>query len=296
MHCINKSILSLCLVIDVHFIAEVHAQNHIGLAFEIITITTPTMCSFTFTLLVMTVICSNAPASGDVKRQTPQQTQRSSDEDARLFRRLAQEAPITIPARLSTLLSIRRKGICQDLLHQIAQWTATPDHLLEAGDTMIPISTSCPINNLIIKVAFPVQGVGWFGEPISFEPHQALLNEFKRRIAGGTGVLRVELAHAAIKLEIIKDGDEDDLDSFERDVVAELKRVKKQDLACDVAEITRSSYHMVSVESVIECKLHLTPHLCGPYTGVTGQVILVMKLLKDPVGHPFKQSKVEYLA
>ena len=249
------------------------------------------MCSFTFTLFAITAICSNASASGNAEQQTPQQPQRSSEEDVQSFRRLVQEAPRTIPARRSALLSTQRRGLCDDLLHHIAQWTATPDHLLEAGES---ISSASPIDILIQKVAFPAHRVGWGYLPLSFEQHQALLKEFKRRITRGTGVLHAELAYPAIKLIIIKDGNATDLDSFELDVVAELKRSNNLHLACDLAMVTRTCYHGVAVRTTIEFKLHFAPP-ASRATNPPGEVTLMMKLLKDPVGPPFEHTRREGL-
>ena len=240
------------------------------------------MCSFTFTLFAMTAICSYASESGNDEQQTPRHLQRSSEADGRSFGRLVEEAPRTILARRSALLSTRRKGICDDLLHHIAQWTATPDHLLEAGE-----SISSPINNLIQKVAFPVHQV-------SIQQQKALFKEFKRRITRGTGVLGMKVAYPAIKLVILKDGDETDFDSFEQNVVAELKRSDNADLACDVAMVTRTSYHGVTARSDIEFKFHFAPPALRG-TSLPGEVSLMMKLLIDPVGPPVQHIKEESL-
>lgn len=285
------------------------------------------MGPISFTLFAVMALCSSVSASEDVGQQTPYQPQRSSDADVQAFQTFVQEAPRTIAACRSALLSTQRREIGGDILHQIAKWTAAPDHLLEAGE-----SISSPINSLICKLFFSetqsmLMNWGMKGgfadsasvrgpEPPSDQQKEAVAQELKRRI--GQGLLSHAAgwpsAHAAehvLHLNLIKDGDESDLYSFERNVIAEIKRVDPRYLADNEATITRTSYdHYFKVTSFrqltkypgpavvssVEFKLHLVPRAVR-IDLVPVKVIFTIFLnpLKDHVGKGMKVKRTEYL-
>lgn len=176
-----------------------------------------------------------------------------------------------------TFMLFALMAICSNVLGSGS--VLAPDHLLEAGE-----SRSSPISNLIYKVAFPVKE----HQPLPLEQQQAVAQELKRRIGGGT--LHKEVKDwAAIKLIIVKEGDGSDLDSFDQNVMAEIRRLDKTDLACTLVEIGRNSYGGVPVQSTVEFKFHFAPPAVRHLYPAT-EVTLVMRLLNDHVGNPCYES------
>lgn len=260
------------------------------------------MDPITLMLLTLMALCSNVSASEDVEQQTPNLPKRSSNEDVQAFRRFVQEAPRTIAARRSALLSAQRREIGEDILHQIALWTAAPDHLLEAGE-----SISSPISGLIWKVAFPHIRLGerryLVGKLSPLPQLKALGQELKRRI--GEGTLQIEVHglgqstpllpanEPVIKLTILKDGNQEDLHSFAQNVFAEIKRIGFHDLESKhvrVSRISHTEYLIIADQLDVEFKFHLAPPaLRINYAPV--KAILSMQLLQDHIGGCMRQIR-----
>lgn len=154
------------------FVDQIACTVSINLYFESAAhILIQTMNLIVFLLLTAVALHPNESASKSGAPSTPEQAQ-EIEAAAEVLRQSLVGAPRTTAARRVALLSVQNEGISEDVLGEVARWSAAPDHLLEAG-----VSTFCPLSDLIFTL--------YRNGQISPEQRRAVLKEVERRIDEG---------------------------------------------------------------------------------------------------------------